>query len=147
LGIGTNMSEMSETERDIFVTDVRIAVLAIQRKQKGPLCAPVWYRYSSASGFQIPMANESAKALLLRRHGFATLCVQDEKLPYRYVTAEGPVELKTLNEVERYEAIKDIASRYLGNEAGKSYADTFPDHDEALVTLTPRNWNSNILGN
>ncbi|MDE0846681.1 MAG: pyridoxamine 5'-phosphate oxidase family protein [Actinomycetota bacterium] len=137
---------MSETERDIFVGNVRIAVLAIQRKQKGPLCAPVWYRYSSASGFQIPMANESAKALLLRRHGFATLCIQDEKLPYRYVTAEGPVELTTLNKAERYEAIKDIASRYLGTEAGKSYADTFPDHDEALVTLTPRNWNSNILG-
>ena len=92
------------------------------------------------------MANESAKALLLRRHGFATLCIQDEKLPYRYVTAEGPVELTTLNKAERYEAIKDIASRYLGTEAGKSYADTFPDHDEALVKLTPRNWNSNILG-
>jgi len=146
LGIGTSMTKMSETERDIFVGNVRIAVLAIQRKQKGPLCAPVWYRYSSASGFQIPMANESAKALLLRRHGFATLCIQDEKLPYRYVTAEGPVELTTLNKAERYEAIKDIASRYLGTEAGKSYADTFPDHDEALVTLTPRNWNSNILG-
>jgi nitroimidazol reductase NimA-like FMN-containing flavoprotein (pyridoxamine 5'-phosphate oxidase superfamily) len=141
------MSEMSETERDIFVADVRIAVLAIERKQKGPLCAPVWYRYSSASGFQIPMANESAKALLLRRHGFATLCVQHEQLPYNYVTAEGPVEIKTLNEAERYEAIRDIASRYLGTEAGKSYADNFPDHDEALVTLTPRSWNSNVLGN
>ena len=93
------------------------------------------------------MANESAKALLLRRHGFATLCVQHEQLPYKYVTAEGPVEVKTLNEAERYEAIRDIASRYLGTEAGKSYADNFPDHDEALVTLTPRSWNSNVLGN
>jgi hypothetical protein len=60
------------------------------------------------------MANESAKALLLRRHGFATLCVQHEQLPYKYVTAEGPVEIKTLNEAERYEQSETLLPDTLG---------------------------------
>ena len=77
------MAEMTEPERDNFLGEVRVGVLAIERADKGPLCAPVWYRYSSETGFEIAMAYASAKSILLRRHGAATICVQDEHLPYR----------------------------------------------------------------
>ena len=88
------MAEMTEPERDNFLGEVRVGVLAIERADKGPLCAPVWYRYSSETGFEIAMAYASAKSILLRRHGAATICVQDEQLPYRYVTAEGEVSVE-----------------------------------------------------
>ena len=139
------MAEMTDEQRDEFLGEVRVAVLAIERDGKGPLCAPVWYRYTDGE-FQIAMADDSAKAVLLRRAGHASLCVQQESLPYRYVTAEGPVEVAVADAAARDDFILEVASRYLGEELGRQYADNFPGHDEAIVTLTPRRWRTEVLG-
>lgn len=140
------MAEMTDDDRDEFLGERRVAVLAVDRKDKGPLCAPVWYRRTDDGRFEIAMADGSAKARLLRAAGRATLCVQDEARPYRYVTAEGPVELRVLSAEDRDTIIADIAGRYLGDVGGRQYADAFPGHDEALVTLTPQNWRTEVLG-
>jgi nitroimidazol reductase NimA-like FMN-containing flavoprotein (pyridoxamine 5'-phosphate oxidase superfamily) len=140
------MAEMTASERDSFLNEVRVGVLAIERSDKGPLCAPVWYRYSNSTGFEIAMAYASAKSILLRRHGAATICVQDEQIPYRYVTAEGEVTVELMTPEERDDLLRDIAIKYLGDELGNQYADAFPGHDEAKVTITPRRWRSDILG-
>ena len=34
----------------------------------------------------------------------------------------------------------------IGDELGNQYADAFPGHDEAKVTIKPRRWNSDVLG-
>jgi len=140
------MAEMTNEERDAFLNEVRVGVLAIERSDKGPLCAPVWYRYSKDVGFEIAMAYASAKSILLRRHGTATICVQDEQLPYRYVTAEGEVTVEALTDEGRDTLLRDIAIRYLGEELGNGYADAFPGHEEAKVTIKPRRWRSDVLG-
>ncbi len=140
------MAEMSDEQRDDFLAERRIAVLAIEREDKGPLCAPVWYRRDTEGRFEIAMANASAKAHRLRASGRATLCIQEEDRPYRYVTAEGTVELRVMSDDERHVALTDIATRYLGDTAGAAYADAFPGHEEALVILTPRRWRTEVLG-
>ena len=136
---------MSDTQRDAFLDEVRVAVLVIERADKGPLCAPVWYRYDDGA-FQISMENDSAKAVLLRRAGRASLCVQDESIPYRYVTAEGPVEVEVISGEVRHGLVREMASRYLGDELGRQYADGFPPELEggALVTLRPRRWRTEM---
>jgi len=140
------MAEMNDEERDTFLNEVRVGVLAIERDDKGPLCAPIWYRYSTDLGFEIAMAYDSAKSILLRRHGAATICVQDEQLPYRYVTAEGQATVELMTPEERDEVLRDIAIRYLGEQLGNQYADAFPGHEEAKVTIKARRWNSDVLG-
>ena len=140
------MAEMTTSERDDFLSEVRVGVLAIERDDKGPLCAPVWYRYSSQVGFEIAMAYASAKSILLRRHGAAIICIQDEQLPYRYVTAEGEASVELLTPEGRDDLLRDIAIRYLGEDLGNQYADAFPGHEEAKVTITPRRWRTDILG-
>ena len=140
------MAEMNDEERDNFLNEIRVGVLAIERDDKGPLCAPIWYRYSTDLGFEIAMAYDSAKSILLRRHGAATICVQDEQLPYRYVTAEGQATVELMTPEERDEVLRDIAIRYLGEQLGNQYADAFPGHEEAKVTIKPRRWNSDVLG-
>ena len=140
------MAEMTDAERDAFLAERRVAVLAIERDGKGPLCAPVWYRRNGNGEFEMAMADQSAKAHRLRATGRATVCIQDEGRPYRYVTAEGPVTVRVMPESERYEALRDIASRYLGPDAGTRYADAFGGHDEALVTLAPARWRTEVLG-
>ena len=140
------MGTMSDAERDAFMAERRVAVLAIARDEAGPLCAPVWYRRRDDGAFEIAMADASMKARRLRAAGRATLCVQDEDRPYRYVTVEGPVTLRVMDPGERHATIEDIASRYLGARAGAGYAAAFPGHDEALVTLTPERWRTEVLG-
>ena len=140
------MAEMNDEERDTFLNEVRVGVLAIERDDKGPLCAPIWYRYSTDLGFEIAMAYDSAKSILLRRQGAATICVQDEQLPYRYVTAEGLATVELMTPEERDEVLRDIAIRYLGEQLGNQYADAFPGHEEAKVTIKARRWNSDVLG-
>ncbi|MEC8828738.1 MAG: pyridoxamine 5'-phosphate oxidase family protein [Actinomycetota bacterium] len=140
------MAEMNDEERDNFLNEVRVGILAIERDDKGPLCAPIWYRYSTDLGFEIAMAYDSAKSILLRRHGAATICVQDEQLPYRYVTAEGQATVELMTPEERDEVLRDIAIRYLGEQLGNQYADAFPGHEEAKVTIKARRWNSDVLG-
>lgn len=140
------MAEMTDTERDEFLAERRVAVLAIERPGKGPLCAPVWYRRTADGAFEIAMADASAKAARLRSAGRATLCVQDEGRPYRYVTVEGPVILRVMTAEECHEALSDIAGRYLGPAGGAAYADNFPGHEEALVRLTPERWRTEVLG-
>ena len=140
------MAEMNDEERDNFLNEVRVGVLAIERDDKGPLCAPIWYRYSTDLGFEIAMAYDSAKSILLRRHGAATICVQDEQLPYRYVTAEGQATVELMTPEERDEVLRDIAIRYLGEQLGNQYADAFPGHEDAKVTIKARRWTSDVLG-
>ena len=92
------------------------------------------------------MKNDSARAMSLRRAGRASLCVQDETIPYRYVTAEGPVEVEVIGGEVRPELVREMASRYLGDELGRQYADGYPPELEggALVTLHPRRWRTEM---
>jgi len=139
------MPKMSDQARDELLGEVRVGVLGIDRDNKGPLLAPVWYRYSSERGFEICMADSSAKAHRLRAAGKATLCIQDEVRPYRYVSAEGPAQMQLMTNGERDEILRDIAIRYLGADAGNTYADSFPGHPEVLLTLVPQHWWSEVL--
>ncbi|MBT3247145.1 MAG: TIGR03618 family F420-dependent PPOX class oxidoreductase [Actinobacteria bacterium] len=132
---------MTDVQRDEFLSDVRVAVLVIERADKGPLCAPVWYRYAEGA-FEVSMEGDSAKAALLRRAGRASICVQDESPPYRYVTAEGPVTVEDVGGQQRHDLVLELACRYLGDEQGAGYADGYsPEEDGGvLMTLRPRRW-------
>jgi PPOX class probable F420-dependent enzyme len=139
------MGLLNDEDRDAFLSERRIGVLAIERADAGPLTAPIWYRYTPDGGFEICMANASAKAHLLRAAGRASICVQQEAFPYTYVTADGPVEMRVMTGDERDDILREIAKRYLGEAGGNQYADAFPGHDEALVTLRPTRWRSEVL--
>ena len=128
-------TDMTVDERDAFLSDVRVGVLAIERSGKGPLALPVWYEYVDGD-IVISMANDSAKAKLLRRFGRATLMVQDERVPYRYVSAEGPVTVS-----QEAHDVTELATRYLGAELGAQYAAANPPGpNTAIVRLTPERW-------
>lgn len=127
--------EMTESERDEFLSDVRVGILAIARKDKGPLALPIWYQYERGE-IVIGMGGNSLKAKLLRAAGRATMTVQTETPPYRYVSVEGPVTLLA----EQRDDL-EMASRYLGQEMGRWYADNNPSTEESIVVrLTPERW-------
>ena len=129
--------DMTPAEREAFLTDVRVGVLAIARDGKGPLALPIWYQYEDGDVI-IGMAADSLKARLLRRAGRASMTVQDETPPYRYVMVEGPV---TVGHEDRDPL--SMPTRYLGAELGAWYAEQNAGGDpgdSVIVRLTPERW-------
>jgi nitroimidazol reductase NimA-like FMN-containing flavoprotein (pyridoxamine 5'-phosphate oxidase superfamily) len=126
---------MSAQEREAFLAGVHIGVLAVEEPGRGPLALPVWYEWRER-GIELGMDRDSRKAELLLRAGRATLTVQDETPPYRYVSVEGRVVLTTSTR-----DVLGMASRYLGPELGAWYADANPATASSVVfRLAPEHW-------
>lgn len=126
---------MTEAEREAFLADLHVGVLAIGRTDKGPLALPIWYQYEDGQVI-IGMDGDSLKARLLRAAGRATLTVQTETPPYQYVSVEGPVEV-----VHEQRDDLAMATRYLGAELGAWYAEHNPSTERSVVArLTPERW-------
>ena len=93
-----------------------------------------------------------------RAEGRATLSVVDpDPRCYRYVAAEGPVELVPLGARTR-DAIFAMSSRYLGQRGGEVYSDRFMERlaaddfpggghgaEELMVRITPEHWRTEVL--
>ena len=62
--------------------------------------------------------------------------MQDETLPYKYVTVDGPAVVGDVDDdVER-----SLAHRYLGPEIGDSYLQAIAGTVSHVVRLTPTTW-------
>ena len=128
-------TDMTIDEREAFLADLHVGVLSIARENKGPLSLPIWYQYTNGE-VTIGISDSSVKAKLLKRHGRATLTVQNETAPYQYVMVEGPVTVD-----ENDTSVLEMATRYLGPELGAWYAEQNPPGDDsALVRLRPESW-------
>lgn len=133
---------MSRPEREAFLAETHVGIVSIAEEGRGPLAVPVWYSYMPGGEVRFATGETSRKARLLQRAGRASLCVQTETPPYRYVAVEGPTIFETVD-FER--DIRGMALRYLGSRMGEAYlAATYPDGrtSEVLVRLQPEHWRS-----
>jgi nitroimidazol reductase NimA-like FMN-containing flavoprotein (pyridoxamine 5'-phosphate oxidase superfamily) len=130
---------MSRSAREAFLAQTHVGVLAVAEPGRGPLAVPVWYRYAPGDVVRMTIPDGSRKAPLLRAAGRASLCVQRESLPYRYVSVEGPVEVQAVD-VEPDQ--REMAFRYLGEKLGQRYltATAADRANEMLVVLKPTRW-------
>lgn len=62
------------------------------------------------------------------------------RVPYRYVTVEGPVIDIADDDREQHEL--PMAVRYLGKERGQAYIDSLPDADWKRYVVHPEHWTS-----
>jgi hypothetical protein len=129
------MGKMSIAEREAFLAGVHVGVLAVNEPRRAPLALPVWYRYVDGVVF-INVAEGSRKEALLRKSKRATLTVQDETPPYRYVSVEGTVSIER-GPSNPY----PVAIHYLGAESGITYVEANPElFDTSVIRLTPKHW-------
>ncbi len=132
---------MTGEEREAFLADVHVGILAIEQAGKGPLALPIWYIYRDGE-VRIGMDGDSLKVRLLAKSGRATLTAQDEKPPYKYVSVEGPVRIEKAQRDDT-----EMATRYLGPEMGAWYAKNNPSTEKSVVAvLTPERWRTMDFG-
>jgi PPOX class probable F420-dependent enzyme len=130
---------MTRAEREAFLADTRVGILAVQQPGHGPLAVPVWYHYAPGGVVRVVTGPDSDKARLLRAAGRASLTVQSETAPYQYVHVEGPVAFV---EPDHERDIRAMAIRYLGEQMGKAYLAMTADQPGVLVELRPERWRS-----
>ena len=131
------MTGMTQREKEAFLSDVRVGILSVAQDGRGPLTAPIWYGYAPGGDLWVMIGRSSRKAKLLAVGTRLSLCAQRESAPYAYVTVEGPV---VRIEDGTAEHIRELATRYLGPDEGKAYADSMPAGSSLTVSVRPETW-------
>jgi PPOX class probable F420-dependent enzyme len=108
-----------------------LAVLATYRRDGTVLLSPVWHEWRD-SGFQVVTGSQDVKAAHLRRDPRASIVVCEHIPPYRGVEMRCHARLATS---AASDAVRRIASRYLGAEAGAAYTESA--RDDLLIRLEP----------
>jgi nitroimidazol reductase NimA-like FMN-containing flavoprotein (pyridoxamine 5'-phosphate oxidase superfamily) len=137
---------MSAAEREEFLAGVHVGVLSAAAGTAGrTLAVPVWYSYQPGGLLTVLTGRHSRKAAAIRAAGRFSLCAQDDRPPYRYVSVEGPV----VSEEELQPADRlAMARRYLGAASGDRYVSDNPDPERENVAfrMRPERWLSQDQG-
>ncbi len=102
---------MTHAEREAFLADLHVGVLAINEEGMAPSAAPIWYLYEPGGDIEFSMSASSQKANLLNVGSRATLVVQRETRPPAYVSVEGLVT--SIGEPSTPEFLEQLYRRYL----------------------------------
>lgn len=127
---------MSRDEWVAFLREpVRPALLATTRADGRPHVAPVWYDLDGEALVWNTGA-DTVKGRNIRRDGQVSLCVQDDRPPFSFVTVSGVAEwTDDLAEVRRWAG--RIGARYMGADREEEFASRNGVPGELLVRLTP----------
>ena len=124
---------MSEAERDQFLKEPNVAVLATVGPA-GAHAVPIWYLYEDGA-FLMSTGRGSQKHRDLKRNPNVTLVVDRRTLPYYAVMARGTAEVgPQLSDEERLR----MYVRYLGEEMGRAYVARGSGDDSVSIRLRPR---------
>ena len=130
---------MAAADREAFLAEPHIGVLTIARAEgQPPLASPIWYEFADGV-VAINVGRGSEKARLAAAAGVASLTVQTEQLPYRFVTVGGTLTMGPADADTR----RRIATRYLPAGAVDGYLATGDVADMVTLRLTPATWRSN----
>ena len=130
---------MDRAAAEAFLAEPRILLLAADRSGKEPFLVPVWHEYRDGRFF-IWSAASDAKVALARRNPAVTLCVQDERRPYKSILVRGRAEV--VPGLDR-ELARRLVARYVGEEMSGPYVswiDSEPDASGVTIVVTPTAW-------
>ena len=132
------MPRMTETEWKRFVAvGTRTGKLATTRLDGHPHVVPIWF-VLDGDDLVFNTGAETVKGRSLRRTGWASLCVDDERPPFSFVTVSGPATLST-DPDEMLSWATRIAARYMGEERAEQFGRRNAVEGELLVRLKAEN--------
>ncbi len=124
-------------EAERFLSGRHIAVLTTTNANGTPLQTPVWYHYQDGTIY-VRTNSKSGKCRNIRRDPRISMCVQDERAPYRGVTVTGTACI----EPDRPELSKAMSRNYLGAIAGFFYLrlrtrNQIEDDPDTILVIRP----------
>ncbi|KUH68046.1 pyridoxamine 5'-phosphate oxidase [Mycolicibacterium novocastrense] len=128
---------MTTDEREKFLSDVHVGVIAVERRDRAPLSVPIWYGYKPGGDVLLWTEASSLKHRLIKEAGRFSITAQDEAPPYRYVTAEGDV---TAIDPAEDADVRELAIRYLGEKEGNAFADQNLTPTSVVIRMRPKRW-------
>lgn len=130
---------MTKEEREAFLAGRHVGVVCIEDPGRAPLAAPIWYDYTPARGVWLVTDRRSKKGRALEQAGRFSLVAQQEEMPYRYVSVEGPIVEARAADLEGDR--RPMAWRYFGEELGNAYVESGADGVENwLYRMQPERW-------
>jgi PPOX class probable F420-dependent enzyme len=128
------LPRMSEREwREFLSVGTRTGKLATTRLAGRPHVVPIWF-VLDGQDLVFNTGADTVKGRALRRTGWASLCVDDERPPFSFVTVSGPVTLSEDLEEMLPWTIR-IAARYMGEEKAVEFGRRNAVEGELLVRL------------
>ncbi|MEE8347765.1 MAG: TIGR03618 family F420-dependent PPOX class oxidoreductase [Dehalococcoidia bacterium] len=126
---------MSEPEqREEFLKQSNVAVLATVGPGDRAHAAPIWYLYEDGV-FIMATGRGSQKHRNVEAHPEVTLVIDRRSLPYYAVMVRGTAEIgPRLPDEARIR----MAVRYLGEELGRAYVASVSAEDSVTIRLRPR---------
>jgi nitroimidazol reductase NimA-like FMN-containing flavoprotein (pyridoxamine 5'-phosphate oxidase superfamily) len=137
---------MPEDERQNFLAGIHVGIFSLAQDAQAPLSLPAWYAYEPGGDLRLFLPPGDPRTPLARRLPRASLCVQDEMPPYRYVTVEG--RIVSLVPADREQDYWPLILRYLPEMWAQAYLNyTWPaDQDLSqamlLAHLRPEVWHA-----
>ncbi|MEV5649633.1 pyridoxamine 5'-phosphate oxidase family protein [Nocardia sp. NPDC052254] len=131
------MPTMTSSEREQFLAEVHVGVIAVERADRAPLAVPIWYDYEPGGDVLVWTEAGTVKDKLIRAAQRFSLTAQVEQPPYRYVTAEGPV---VGIEPATSEIVGSLAVRYMGPEAGAAFVAENLTPESIVIRMRPERW-------
>jgi PPOX class probable F420-dependent enzyme len=120
-------------DREAFLREAHVAVLATVDSKDRPHAAPVWYLYEDGV-FIVSTGRGSQKHRNIENNPNVTLVIDKRTLPYYCAMAHGTVEVGgTFPDDDRLR----LAIRYLGEERGKVYVERTSGEDSVTLRLRP----------
>ena len=102
-------ARLSSAQRERFLAGRHVAVLVTIAADGRPVPTPIWYRYRDGL-FYFRTATDAVKAQNIRRDPRVSICIQDERPPYKAVVVQGTAEVR-----EGLDWLsKEMPRRYLG---------------------------------
>ncbi|GAB2650782.1 pyridoxamine 5'-phosphate oxidase family protein [Prescottella soli] len=128
---------MSENEREQFLADKHVGVIAAERDGRDPLAVPIWYHYSPGGEVMVWTEHGTVKERLIRASGRFSLCAQQEDPPYRYVSVEGPA---TFQDAVTADDVRPLVHRYLPDAEAEAFiGESFNDR-AVVIRMRPERW-------
>lgn len=139
-------TRMTTAERESFLAETHIGVLSVAGADgRAPMAVPIWYGYRPGGEITFATSPGSVKMALIREAGQIGFTVQQEAMPYKYVSVEGPVVGYEPTDADEY---RQWSIRYLGPEAGERFFDAIKDFVRTMVTVRvrPERWRTYDFG-
>ncbi|MFI6504861.1 pyridoxamine 5'-phosphate oxidase family protein [Nonomuraea typhae] len=138
-------TRMTAAERENFLAGTHIGVLSVADGGAGPMAVPIWYGYEPGGELRFATSPGSRKMGLVRAAGRVSFTVQQEAMPYKYVSVEGPVIGDEATSLTEY---REWSIRYLGPEAGERFFASAEEFIRSMrtVRVRPERWRTYDFG-